>query len=56
MINNLYLILFKIVGIMYSILRISVNGDTLNEYTPLTIELNNLQSEIRKAFYDNNKI
>lgn len=40
--------------VMYSILRISVYGDTLNERTSITIELNELQQEIRKVSYDNN--
>ena len=54
MIDNLYVILYRIVMVMYSILRISVYGDTLNERTSIIIELNELQQEIRKASYDNN--
>lgn len=54
MIDNLYVILYKIVMVMYSILRISIHGDTLNEVTSITNELNELQREIRNAYYNIN--
>ena len=53
MIDNLYVILYRIVMVMYSILRISIYGDALSEATSITIELNDLQQEIRKGSYDN---
>lgn len=52
MIDNLYVIIYRIVMVMYALLRISVYGDTMNESTSITIELNNLQQEIRKAYHD----
>ena len=52
MIDNIYVILYRIVMVMYSILRISIHGDTLNEVTSITNELNELQREIRNAYYN----
>ena len=53
---NLYVILYRMLMVMYSIFRICVHGDTLNEHTSIMVELNDIQSEIRKGFDDNNKI